>query len=824
MKKLKYVVNMMLTNYSYKQLAYLLGCYVVTADKEINEHELNVLDSYLDLSDKTELHQKRTEIFADDETCINEKDLYNYLRLKNLSNAEKEEIVDLIVRVAYGDNFVSRREYEIIGNVSKALNIDVEAIINREASLSDERIEKLRLSKLQRIVGTVENTLYDVLNHNSKEKLIDWLLGSLGYSTAIEDITNNAIVDFDRVSRIIGDINADLKTANDKLAGAVKEKISSKDVSEVVQIVQSISVDFQEMLNTSLVKNVEVLEKKKRNIRYFTIAFMGRTKAGKSTLHKVITQQDNDDIGVGRLRTTRFNRSWYWNLLRVVDTPGIGAPGGDVDTEIAKSIIDEADIICYVVTSDSIQETEFDFFETIKERNKPLYIILNVKSNLNQSVRLKRFLDNPLAWREDGGPQAIGGHISRIHDKLDGKYNMDAIEIIPMHLLAAQLGLSGEFDEQTSKLLIEGSNIITFTRSVKSEVHKSGDIKKSLSVIDGTAYQINTMCSMIEEDCKQLNDGVEALKQKRDKFKKFIDTENTRLQSDVNTIFEGVRAELHNRADLFARNHYEDKEAGEKWQNDEVVKSKYSKLNHKLEARMNDFSDKAKAEMEELASDIEFLFNAPQRSDGIKGESITNTRLGVGIIGSIITAVAPFAIANIWNPAGWVVALGAIGVGLVVSFITSLFTSKAEKIRKSTEKLKGQLDESIDNSIDSIQSDALASTEESVAKMYKSINDILSAYILNVQNIVKQLQSLIETCRSNEDSINSLIGLRILEFAGVKQNKKKINAATNTELAKLFPVKRDWREQSLTYLYDIPISENKRQNIEQATQMKILRS
>jgi hypothetical protein len=231
---------------------------------------------------------------------------------------------------------------------------------------------------------------------------------------------------------------------------------------------------------------------------------------------------------------------------------------------------------------------------------------------------------------------------------------------------------------------------------------------------------------------------------------------------------------------------------------------------------MNDFSDKAKAEMEELASDIEFLFNAPQRSDGIKGESITNTRLGVGIIGSIITA----AFAIVWHPAVWVV----IGVGLVVSFITSLFTSKAEKIRKATEKLKGQLDESIDNSIDSIQSEALASTEESVAKMYKSINDILSAYILNVQNIVKQLQSLIETCRSNEDSINSLIGLRILEFAGVKQNKKKINAATNTELAKLFPVKRDWREQSLTYLYDISLSENKRQNIEQATQMKILRS
>lgn len=154
---------------------------------------------------------------------------------------------------------------------------------------------------------------------------------------------------------------------------------TSKEVQEVAKIVEATKNHFQELINVSLSENLEVLEKKRRNIRYFTIAFMGRTKAGKSTLHKVITQQDNDDIGVGKLRTTRYNRSWYWEKLRIVDTPGIGAPGGDVDTEIAKSIIDEADIICYVVTSDSIQETEFDFFETIKERNKPLYIIIAVR-------------------------------------------------------------------------------------------------------------------------------------------------------------------------------------------------------------------------------------------------------------------------------------------------------------------------------------------------------------------------------------------------------------------------------------------------------------
>ena len=178
----------------------------------------------------------------------------------------------------------------------------------------------------------------------------------------------------------------------------------TKEVTEVARIVTDIKNDFIKLLNVSLKENREILDKKRRNIRYFTIAFMGRTKAGKSTLHKVITQQVNDDIGEGQLRTTRYNRSWYWNKLRIVDTPGIGAPGGATDTEIAKSIIDEADVICYIVTSDSTQETEFDFFETIKERNKPLYILLNFKSNLTQSIRLKRFLANPSEWKDCTGP------------------------------------------------------------------------------------------------------------------------------------------------------------------------------------------------------------------------------------------------------------------------------------------------------------------------------------------------------------------------------------------------------------------------------------
>lgn len=50
----------------------------------------------------------------------------------------------------------------------------------------------------------------------------------------------------------------------------------------------------------------EALEAKKSSLDYFTIAFMGKTKAGKSTLHSILTEQGWDAIGVGKQRTTRF--------------------------------------------------------------------------------------------------------------------------------------------------------------------------------------------------------------------------------------------------------------------------------------------------------------------------------------------------------------------------------------------------------------------------------------------------------------------------------------------------------------------------------------
>lgn len=801
----------------YKKIAYLLGCYMVIVDKEINQMEVDVLDNYLPLSKEDELYHQRMQIFSDDEERMKLKDILDKLVMANYSVAQKTEIATLLARIAYGDDYMATSELELLNKVGKLLKLDIGKFIEETQSESNERIASSQLSSLKRFVGKMENTIYQNFANSDKKSVVDMMLGGLGYSASIAQITEDAEKDLARVTRIIDDLNSMLNEEYNHLASIKpSSKKVSKEVLKIEQIIQGIRGSFNEIIDNSLTNNREVLDKKRRNIRYFTIAFMGRTKAGKSTLHKVITQQENDDIGVGKLRTTRYNRSWYWNKLRIVDTPGIGAPGGEADTEIAKSIIDEADVVCYVVTSDSIQETEFDFFSTIKERNKPLYIILNVKSNLNQAIRLKRFIANPDDWRLGDGPQSIKGHIERIHDKLDGKYNMDAVRIIPIHLLAAQLALSGEQDSKTSKILFEASNISEFTNSVKKEVQLSGSLKKSLSVIDGTSYQINTIWHKIYADLKSLKEGNEVLKKKQAKNHTFFKKELAHVEQYLKDIFQSTRNELHNRASVFASSHYDDENAGKAWSNDAVVKSLNKSLEQQIQERFNDLNEKIKSELEEMIMDMRISLATDNIGSNVSGESVTNTRFAAKMFVSVISAAL-----FVWNPLGWSVAVLTV-VGIIGSFLSSLFTSKSEKIRKAKDKLRKQLYDSIDSGIDKNLKQVLENTRKSINDTYKSIDSVLKAYTKNADDIITDMDRLVKQVQEKENAINSLVSLRILDFVGKNPVKEiSINEMGNQVLCDEYPVERDWQKQSIKFLYNTGLTDKNIQKIEKATQMTI---
>lgn len=399
---------------------------------------------------------------------------------------------------------------------------------------------------------------------------------------------------------------------------------------------------------------------------------------------------------------------------------------------------------------------------------------------------------------------------------------MDAVRIIPIHLLAAQIALSGEQDSKTSKILFEASNISEFTNSVKKEVQLSGSLKKSLSVIDGTSYQINTIWHKIYTDLKSLKEGNEVLKKKQAKNHMFFKKELAQVEQYLMDIFKNTKKEFQNRASTFASEHYDDEEAGKAWSNDAVVKSINKRLEQQIQERYNDLNEKIKSELEEMIMGMRISLATNNIGSEVSGESVTNTRLAAGVFASIMTAAAPFIIPNFWNPFGWSVAVGTVIVGILGSIFTSLFTSKSEKIRKATENLRKQLYDSIDSGIDKNLKQVLVNTRKSINDTYKTIDSVFNAYTKNADDIIMDMEKLVKQVQENENAINSLVSLRILDFVGKNPVKEiSINEMSNQVLCDGYPVERDWKKQSIKFLYDTGLTGKNIQKIEKATQMTI---
>jgi len=806
----------------YQNCVFLLACHLIVADGEINTKEISVLENYLHVDNTKELSIEKQKIFSDDENKKSIEQLLHELKEEQLTEEHKKEIIEILSDIAFSDNYISAQEQELIEYIAQRLQVDYKDILSQKSVLNEQEIESTKLKLYQKVIGKIQKTVYNNFLNKDSEKNMDNLFGSLGFSTVIEKISDEAIIDLNSVTEIIKKTNEDLIVGKQEIDKLAYPQTSRKEVQQIIDVVQGTKNHFNTMINSSLAENLAVLDKKKRNFRYFTIAFMGRTKAGKSTFHKIITQEKNDDIGVGKLRTTRYNRSWYWDKLRIVDTPGIGAPGGDVDTEIAKSIIDEADLICYIVTSDAIQETEFDFFETIKERNKPLYIILNVKSNLTESIRLKRFLRDPHRWRECNGPQSIQGHFDRIRERLDGKYNMDAVKVIPIHLLAAQIAMQEkESNPENYKSLLEGSNIMEFIRSVKKEVYESGSLKKSLSVIDGTAYQIHLFHQQLHSDIVQLKKSTELLKKKNNSLKVFFQSESSKLTSNIDKLFNSTQVELNNYATSFADTNYENKNVGKTWEEDSVVRNKTSYLNKQIKTSLKRFNEEVKERIEEISSDIKFI-DKISSTVSVQTDSIHNTKSGVRIAGTICAII----FTNLWNPLGWG-ALGAlIGssiIACVVGFFTSFFESKAEKIKKAKKKLREQLYENIEKNIKTNKKETLDKIHSSISLTNNRLKNLLGTYIDEVEQLIRILEDIQEKCIGKEQNINALISLRILEYVHKEPFAvKKLSQLQEKEIRQMFPVERDWEKQTLTYHYTTNCSDREKKEAEKATQMNII--
>lgn len=814
----------MLDALDFSQLSFLIGCYIVVADNEINSREVDFLGSKFSAASQSEEMQRA--IFSDSEDKPPLNELLRRLTFSHATHETKIDILKTLVELAWSDGFVSEAERSIIFRYASSTNIR-EIVASTMLDECGESIEneysQRKLSWQERLTGLAKALFYEI---DATEEIKDKggtqeLLEGAAFAKKIEEITEDAFEDLNKSSETVSNLvdyltiqQSEIREIRDSLGEAKRKDDNS--IEAVLESIDNVQASFETSLHKSI-KDIEaVLEKKRRNIRYFTIAFMGRTKAGKSTLHKVITHSSKDDIGCGKLRTTRYNRSWYWEKIRIVDTPGIGAPGGSTDTEIACSIIDEADLICYVVTNDSIQQTEFDFLEGIKERNKPLYIILNFQSNISHPVRLKKFLKQPTAWlnTDPSNPLSLQGHYNRINEQLSGKYNMSAVRIIPIQLLAALRSYDQDRDSAECDLLRLGSNIGVFIKDVKMTVYHTGSLKKSLSIIDSSAYAIHVISERLSSSVDELNKRNNVLKSNRNSFEEFYSKEKSKLVNQILTTIENTTAQLKNRAANFAAEEYENKQAGDKWSKDDRVREIMSKFSEKL-SRLNDvFSHTVKERIEEIMTDMNFELNNMDY-ENIKGKGIFNTRKWLRIASALGTLAATL----IWNPAGLAVA-ALFAVGFVFNWFVSLLKSKDTKIKEATEELKKQLYESIDKNMNDTKKEILATIDAKTKEVEENIQNIFTTFINNVDQIVNHIDSVISECDLKEKALNSLEAIRIINYLEVGE-PISVEGLDDKMLTSQYPVVRNWTTQSLKINFATQMSAENEAEASEITQMNI---
>lgn len=183
-----------------------------------------------------------------------------------------------------------------------------------------------------------------------------------------------------------------------------------------------------------------------------SIVFAGQYSAGKSSLIKMLTNEDSIKIGAGV--TTDSVSEYRYNSLSVWDTPGILAGQCEMHDEKALDAIDRADLIAYVITNELFDDVVGSSFRQLcfeKGRAKELMIIVNKFENDSASKETK---------------------ISGIAPVLEPKIPED----FPIIFTDAESYFDAldEVDEEEKKELIEISNRDGLIKEINSFVARKG--------------------------------------------------------------------------------------------------------------------------------------------------------------------------------------------------------------------------------------------------------------------------------------------------------------------------------------------------------------
>lgn len=798
-----------LTTIADEQLDYpfLLVTHMVCADQQIHSKEAKALH---ELAKLTKVGQKTIaemeKILAQDEYQISVENV-----ARKVSPGQQNEAMRQILALAYSiDGFFSLLEREKVERLADTCNCSVAEILqiitevggfNTNSYDSDNNDEQ-KLSLGARLLRGIEpilsrskiNKLAEIAPENIGQPIEEpqqkILLSESEYDDAIRQCAAIATENYEYAKlalegtySALENLEQDLQNQLQALQSNTSGKGQAKTAAEVAKQLET----TRKALTVEIVKELESVREsltaKQRALNHFSIAFMGKTKAGKSTLHAIITGEGWEAIGVGKQRTTRFNRVYEWKNIRIIDTPGIGATGGKTDEEIAQSVIEESDIICYVVTNDSIQETEFKFLKLLKGKAKPLIVLLNVKHNLRDSRRLEHFLKDPNKLFAMDGKSGLGGHIERIHRYAKEHYANDYFDIVPVLLLAAQMSREQEHKERKDKLF-QASRVQDFLDSIRVSLVEHGIIRRSQTLLGSTVGAIEHPDKWVTKQAESYRHLTDTLKNKRETIQKQIKAAAKDNQEYLKQQIDAIFQDAINAIPSFAEDHWNSNEIGLKlgWENKLKAIRFEERLKNAYEDASKRFNKEVQEAVEEVGNELQLIAKLGGGNFSFKEQDSDSLRDLVRIGGSILGLVGAFVLLS--NPIGWAFVIA----GTVVGFLSGLFKSKAEKRREAVQNLSDSLTNQLKNQNQKTIEQVTNEFSKSCDSVAQNVNTYFEKIIQGLDAIAIQFKTAKKKLDETTNYLNRAYAKRIIDWC-TEEYEPLTDESINNTIAK---VKRDF--------------------------------
>lgn len=498
-------------------------------------------------------------------------------------------------------------------------------------------------------------------------------------------------------------------------------------------------------------KRNQSLRNQKTRLSYFNVMLFGRTMTGKSTIREAITYGDGSTIGKGAQRTTRDVKEYEWNGLRIIDTPGFGAYGGEEDTEIAREILELSDLVIFLLNSDSIQDTTFDELEHVCKLNKPLMFVMNMKKDLESVGNRRRALKDPKKYIYKD--EVIEGHTERLKT-LASKAGMNPkkINIVTIHAQAAFLANNLEGEE--SRKLHELSNMDLLLKKLQEEVEASGPARRVQTFLDSSLHHIDTQRSILlsqrdrlEALLKQYESSLARVSQWQSKVERDLPK---RLSQEVEYAYKPL---VNSIAD-FVDDHIESKDPGAKWD----IHCKTFNIPEKIEKATKGIIEEVSDEINEFQRemreniDVSLAFEVSHTGEGFNEADYRRINGWGAAITSVVSSVAFF---NAWNPVGW----AAAGIALAFGIFSLFSDSRDKKLKEAKAKQRKALLKEVEKNKDKVKISLKAWFKKDVDQglVQPSKNNLLM-----LCNSIRQISQNLE---KKEESINNVaqeINVRLL--------------------------------------------------------------